>query len=146
MRDLVSLDIWLEVRDERVRAHEKHGDTSMESADYDDLNRLAIVMEEVGEVAKEFNDYRHMVGRHPQLARPASDVLCMQLRNELIQLAAMAGAWADAIPLSSGPSVTDHAWQPVRGHDDDPECSHRSDGTDATYCGRPEHEHKESTR
>lgn len=44
--------------------------------------------------------------------------------------------------------VTDHAWQPVRGHDDDPECSHRSDGTDATYCGRPEHEHEheESTR
>lgn len=42
--------------------------------------------------------------------------------------------------------VTDHAWQGVAGHPDDPECTHRSDGTDATYCGRFEHEHEESTR
>ena len=78
--------VWKEVRDERVRAHAKHGDTSMESQWVGNLRRLAILMEEVGEVAKEFNDGHH---------RGAIDFKA--LRKELIQTAAMAGAWADAI-------------------------------------------------
>ncbi|TAJ21799.1 MAG: hypothetical protein EPO65_00430 [Dehalococcoidia bacterium] len=34
-------------------------------------------------------------------------------------------------------------FRPVAGHPDDDECTHRSDGTDATYCGQPRawHEH-----
>lgn len=32
--------------------------------------------------------------------------------------------------------VADHDFQPVAGHPDDDECTYRSDGTDATYCGR----------
>lgn len=35
----------------------------------------------------------------------------------------------------------DHVFQPVAGHPDDDECTHRSDGTDATYCGLPEEVH-----
>lgn len=31
--------------------------------------------------------------------------------------------------------MTDHDFQPVAGHPDDDECTYRSDGTDATYCG-----------
>jgi hypothetical protein len=36
----------------------------------------------------------------------------------------------------------DHPFLPVNGHPDDDECTHRSDGTDATYCGRPNAEHE----
>lgn len=80
-------NLYDEITVERERAHEKHGDTSMESFDTDDMNRLAILMEEVGEVAREFNEARH--GDRPL------DV--GRLRKELIQTAAMAVAWADAI-------------------------------------------------
>ncbi|SIH26659.1 Uncharacterised protein [Mycobacteroides abscessus subsp. abscessus] len=40
-----------------------------------------------------------------------------------------------------GTLVTDHDYLPVAGHPDDDECTHRSDGTDATYCGEPEELH-----
>lgn len=35
-----------------------------------------------------------------------------------------------------------HGFLPVNGHPDDDECTHRSDGTDATYCGEPEAAHR----
>lgn len=79
-------DIFDLARAERERAHAKHGYTSMESSPPDTLRRLAILTEEIGEVAKEFNDAEHD-GRPVDLAA---------LRKELIQVAAMAGAWADA--------------------------------------------------
>jgi hypothetical protein len=41
--------------------------------------------------------------------------------------------------------TADHAFVPVNGHPDDDECTFRSDGTDATYCGRTEAEHDELT-
>ena len=34
-----------------------------------------------------------------------------------------------------------HDFLPVKGHPDDDECTYRSDGTDATYCGRPAVDH-----
>lgn len=81
-------DIWEEIADERERAHAKHGETSMESMPADDPTgrRYRILMEECGEVAQEFNDAEHE--RRP--------VDLAKLRKELIQVAAMAGAWADA--------------------------------------------------
>lgn len=79
-------EVLFEVQTERERAHAKHQDTSMEAFPADDLNRLAILDEETGEVAKEFNEARHD-GRRVDLVK---------LRNELIQVAAMAMAWADA--------------------------------------------------
>lgn len=42
--------------------------------------------------------------------------------------------------------ITDHYFLPVAGHPDDDECTHRSDGTDSTYCGRPESDHAWSDR
>ena len=42
--------------------------------------------------------------------------------------------------------IADHPYLPVAGHPDDPECTHRIDGTDATYCGQIEEQHTESTR
>jgi hypothetical protein len=38
--------------------------------------------------------------------------------------------------------MTDHVFLPVAGHPDDDECTHRADGTDATYCGRTRAEHE----
>jgi NTP pyrophosphatase (non-canonical NTP hydrolase) len=84
--------IWEEVQAERERAHAKHGDTSMEALPVDDLTRLTVLTEEVGEVARCFNEARH---------RPPLDAAA--LREELIQVAAMAGAWADALPTHSAP-------------------------------------------
>lgn len=80
--------IWPEVQAERLRAHAKHGVTSMESTPATDPTgrRFRILVEEVGEVGKEFNDAEHE-------CRPVDLAL---LRNELIQVAAMAAAWADA--------------------------------------------------
>ncbi|WP_426243738.1 hypothetical protein [Nocardioides sp. LHG3406-4] len=37
--------------------------------------------------------------------------------------------------------VHDHEFRPVAGHPDDDECTHRSDDTDATYCGRSRDRH-----
>lgn len=78
--------IYDEIDDERRRAHAKHGATSMEATPVDDMNRLAILLEEVGEVAFEFNEARHASRR----------IDVMKLRTELIQIAAVATAWADA--------------------------------------------------
>lgn len=39
-----------------------------------------------------------------------------------------------------------HAFQPVNGHPDDDECTHRADGTDATYCGHPKVAHEVRTQ
>lgn len=38
-------------------------------------------------------------------------------------------------------AVIDHDFRPVAGHPDDDECTYRSDGTDATYCGLTRDEH-----
>lgn len=85
--NIFSTWVWEEARQERIRAHRKHGDTSMESQAPDAWRRYMILAEEVGEVAKEYNDADHE-GRPVDLAK---------LRKELIQVAAMAGAWAAAI-------------------------------------------------
>ena len=39
--------------------------------------------------------------------------------------------------------IEEHEFLPVAGHPDDDECTYRSDGTDATYCGEPRawHDH-----
>lgn len=82
--------IWAEVQAERDRAHAKHGEKSMESSPWTSERRLRILVEEVGEVAKELND-ADIEGR---------GVDPEELRSELIQVAAMAGAWADAVPAA----------------------------------------------
>ena len=94
----MSSSVYDEIRTERERAHAKHGATSMESAPVDDPTgrRYRILAEEVGEVAKEWNDAEHD-GRPVDLAA---------VRKELIQVAAMAAAWADRIPAPAGASLS----------------------------------------
>lgn len=38
-------------------------------------------------------------------------------------------------------ALIDHDFQPVAGHPDDDECTYRSDGTNATYCGMERADH-----
>jgi hypothetical protein len=97
-------DIYAEIRSERERAHAKHGDTSMEGLPLTDMTRLSVLMEEVGEVAREFNEARHRSHRSllPQAEREQS-IDAAALRAELVQTAAMAAAWADQIPLTPRP-------------------------------------------
>jgi len=73
------------VHNERIRAHRKHGanGNSREDATWDNPEWLPILMEEVGEVAHWFTyDTEKCID---------------DLRDELIQVAAMAIAWAEAI-------------------------------------------------
>jgi hypothetical protein len=72
-----------EVHRERIRAHEKHGakGNSREQADWHDKEWLPILMEEVGEAA-------HCL---------TYDANPVELREELVQVAAMAIAWIEAI-------------------------------------------------
>lgn len=71
------------IADERLRAHAKHSLTgrSCEQMSHDDPIWLAVLTEEVGEVARAMCD--HSGWSH--------------MWKELIQVAAMATAWADAI-------------------------------------------------
>lgn len=87
------------VHDERVRAHEKHRNHSMEAWPTLSPERYLILAEEVGEVAKEFNEAK-AEGREVDAAA---------LRKELIQVAAMAVAWAAALRFGTIPQTTDPA-------------------------------------
>lgn len=82
-------NVYDSVHVERERAHVKHGaaGNSREDARWDDPEWLAIVMEELGEAAHWMTyDASELDG---------SDKA--ELRNELVQVAAMACAWIDAI-------------------------------------------------
>lgn len=72
---------------EAERAHELHGETSMRSFEPVALDRLAILMEEVGEVGRVFNEARHR----------GSVANLSHLYSELVQVAAMAADWANAV-------------------------------------------------
>ena len=95
---IIGVSIYGEVLAERERAHRKHGATSMEMLPVTDMTRLSVLVEEIGEVAREFNEARHRTHAEllPQTEREQSIDLAA-LRKELIQVAAMAAAWADAI-------------------------------------------------
>lgn len=73
---------------ERIRHKGKPGG-SMEMKSANDPDWFPVLAEEIGEVAREINDYRHGL---------ISDVDRMpRLRAELVQVAAMTHAWIAAI-------------------------------------------------
>lgn len=74
------------VIDEVHHAHAKHGDNSMLSASIEDATRLAILVEEVGEVANCLNE-----------RRLGADIDQPALMRELIQVAAVATGWTALI-------------------------------------------------
>ncbi len=77
---LINPDVFYEVFRARVKAHEKHGDQSIEATAARSSRWLSILVEEVGEVAHE-------------LTYDAKG----SLRAELIDVLAVASAWVDAL-------------------------------------------------
>lgn len=82
-------DIADEVLHGRIRAHEKHGDNSIEAIAADDPRWLSILVEEVGEVAHE-------------LTYDAEGGVAA-LRSELLDVIAVAMAWISSIDGPEGP-------------------------------------------
>lgn len=73
---------------ERVRAHQLHRDNSMEALSWWSPRCRDIVLEEMGEIARVFNEFE--LGNIP--ARSA----WAEARKEVVQLGAMVSAWAAA--------------------------------------------------
>ena len=77
------------IQAEATRAHLRHGDYSMLSPHYSASDRLAILMEEVGEVAHALT-----YGQGgPGVGRYDKD----KLEKELIQVAAVAATWIEQL-------------------------------------------------
>jgi len=76
---------------ERIRAHAKHdaNGPSMERKPWDHPIWLAVLVEEVGEVARVLNDEQLGLFDHEEARR--------KLRTELVQTGAMVAAWIDAL-------------------------------------------------
>lgn len=95
--------IYWEIDEERDRAHRKHGKSSMAAQPPDSIDRIVILLEEVGELAKEFNDARHRARSRPwwlRLLRPGryATLDLPSVRKEAVQIAAMAADLAESIP------------------------------------------------
>lgn len=90
MSDLILSELTIKaVQAEALRAHLRHGPRSMLRPKPNTL-RLSILTEEVGEVARELNDAESSVNKD-------------KLETELIQVAAMALTWVEAINNISDP-------------------------------------------
>ncbi len=90
-RNLVLSDVVLEmIQTEATRAHLKHGSSSMMSTSISHDRRLAILAEEVGEVARELNDA--VLGDDG-----VRTVDVAKLASELAQVAAMAASWLEVL-------------------------------------------------
>ena len=91
---LVLSDLTLSaIQAEATRARLKHGEHSMLGTNYSSGDRLAILMEEVGEVAHELT--------YDQGGAGGGEGRRDELVKELIQVAAMAATWVEY--LEGGP-------------------------------------------
>lgn len=87
------------VQAEATRAHLLHGESSMLNPDHTDDRRYAILGEEYGEVGRELNEASIRSVRAGEPAINARDVFTDRDRlvKELIQTAAMALTWVEAL-------------------------------------------------
>lgn len=122
-------DVYEAIRLERERAHAKHGTKSLEAADPLSERRLRVLLEEVGEVAREFND-AEVEGRDVDLGK---------LHAELVQVAAMAAAWADAVEKLEQTGAVDDMARRLAEKMGDPrpsgECDHAETRVDSDVVG-----------
>lgn len=94
-----ALEVYREVHRERRRAHRKHDSNggSMERKDYRDPTWLPVLVEEVGEVARELCERALTTDVARQFTDAERDeTLRLRLRSELVQVAAMVTAWVAA--------------------------------------------------
>lgn len=102
---------------ERVRAHRKHGKTSMEQSGPLEHRRASILMEEAAECGRALNDHEHgEIHLAEKLCHADAGVHGDKLDDELIETGAMAYTWwanrrGDQLP----PPV-----EPVTYEDSDP--------------------------
>ncbi|CAM2953389.1 hypothetical protein [Skermania piniformis] len=75
------LSLWLDVAARRALAHAKHGARSIEHLESPDPAWLPVLVEEIGEVANSLTYDGHTTG----------------IRDELLDVLAVASAWIDAI-------------------------------------------------
>jgi hypothetical protein len=90
------------IQAEATRAHLRHGEISMLGAKHTDCDRLAILVEEVGEVARELCEHK--------LGNSGPDHKA-KLAGELIQVAAMACSWVEQL---EGAPLADEDTEPHR--------------------------------
>lgn len=109
---LISERTWSAIQTEAISAHIKHGEYSMAGPHYSSKDRLAILVEEAGEVAEEAEAIitgllnamlQASVGRvaheltydggGPGVGEGRRE----QLRKELVQVAAMAATWIEVL-------------------------------------------------
>lgn len=92
----------------RLRAHEKHGDQSIEAIEATDLRWLSILVEEVGETAHELTyDAQRRVDVYSGEPLPPAEQRkrhLEELRKELLDVATVAVAWIASIDLEPGGS------------------------------------------
>lgn len=97
-RQAKAKELGLEILTARDRAHEKHGDDSIEGVSADDPGWLASLVEEVGEIAHALT-YDAVVSSNEterlRLRRAA-------LEGELVDVLAVASAWLDASRTGRG--------------------------------------------
>ena len=92
-------NVYNDVHHERERAHAKHGanGNSRENAVWTDVEWLAILGEEFGEVCHELTYDTWLIANGTHIPHPDSVAARSRLRAELLQVAAMATSWVDAI-------------------------------------------------
>lgn len=92
---------WVgEVLSARAAAHAKHGPNSIEALDYADPRWLAILMEEVGEVAHELTYDAEPTWDQPLDVDERARAEARRVRAELLDVLAVASAWLDAADRS----------------------------------------------
>lgn len=80
---------------EAIRAHNKHGTKSMLNPRIPEGQKLAILTEEVGEVARELNE--------KMLGNRTDEEYINNVFKELIQVAASAASWAETLNMRALP-------------------------------------------
>jgi hypothetical protein len=90
-------EIWQQTLQARLRAHTKHGANSIEAIAADSPRWLAILVEEVGEVANCLT-YDGPTGK---------------LRDELIDVMSVASAWIDAIDAEASGAIAGGRVAPI---------------------------------
>lgn len=118
----LAANILIDFHNERLRAHAKHADTSMEQKPWDDSAWGDVVGEELGEIHRARNEYRH--------GNLTLDEYKAKLREELVQLGAMSEAWTAAIDDTQLTPIT-----PIQLHhtgEDGPSDTMRHPNTDTT--------------
>jgi hypothetical protein len=107
----------IEAASERRRAHEKHGNNSIEATPADSPRWLAILGEEVGEVSEEIL-HALLSAAFGKVARASTyDQNPLDRRKELIQVIGVAWAWVNAIDAHKSDAVVDRITAMANHHD-----------------------------